>query len=113
MVVARPYISGEKDNVYTELTKQKADVVKQINTLQDKLWQKESKLAEINHQFEEIDEKIKTEFTKKMAIWLVKMNGYGMAGQEICLVIPKKELKLIENNLYIMLKNFYKKIFLG
>lgn len=68
MVVAKPYISGEKDNVYTELTKQKADIVKAINTLQDKLWQKESKLAEINHQFEEIDEKIKTEFSKKMSI---------------------------------------------
>lgn len=68
MEVAKPYISGEKDNVYDELTKQKTDIEKQINTLQDKLWQKEIKLEEINQQFLAIDEKIKTEFTKKMSI---------------------------------------------
>lgn len=68
MVVAKPYISGEKDNIFTDLMKQKTDKTKEINNLQDKLWKKESELEEINNQIKLIDEKIKTEFTKKMSI---------------------------------------------
>lgn len=68
MEVAKPYITGDKDNVYTELTKKKADMVNEINVLQDKLWQKQCKLEQINQQFVAIDEKIKTEFSKKMSI---------------------------------------------
>lgn len=51
MDVARPYITGEKNDIFTDLMKQKTD-----------------KTKEINNQIKVIDEKIKTEFTKKMAI---------------------------------------------
>lgn len=68
MDVARPYITGEKDNIFTDLMKQKTDKTKEIDNLQSKLWEKESELDEINNQIKLIDEKIKTEFTKKMSI---------------------------------------------
>ena len=68
MDVARPYITGEKNDIFTDLMKQKTDKTKEINNIQDKLWKKESELEEINNQIKVIDEKIKTEFTKKMSI---------------------------------------------
>ena len=68
MDVARPYITGEKDNIFTDLMKQKTDKTNEINNLQSKLWKKESELKEINNQIKVIDEKIKTEFTKKISI---------------------------------------------
>lgn len=68
MDVARPYITGEKNDIFTDLMKQKTDKTKEINNIQDKLWKKESELEEINNQIKVIDEKIKTEFAKKMSI---------------------------------------------
>ena len=68
MDVARPYISGEKDDIFTELMKQKTDKTKEIGIIQRKLWEKERELQEINDKIKATDEKIKTEFTKKMSI---------------------------------------------
>ena len=68
MDVARPYISGEKDDIFTELMKQKTDKTKEIDNIQRKLWEKERELQEINDKIKATDEKIKTEFTKKMSI---------------------------------------------
>lgn len=68
MDVARPYIKGEMDNVFSNLLKQKTDKTNEINHLQDKLWKKENELEEINDKIKEIDEKIKSEFVKKINI---------------------------------------------
>ena len=68
MEVARPYITGEKDNIFTDLMKQKTEKTKEIDNIQSKLFEKERELEEINYKIKAIDEKIKTEFTKKMSI---------------------------------------------
>ena len=68
MDVARPYILGEKDDIFTDLMKQKTDKTKEIDNIKSKLWEKERELNEINDKIKAIDEKIKTEFTKKMSI---------------------------------------------
>ena len=68
MDVARPYITGEKDDIFTDLMKQKTDKTKEIDNIQSKLWEKERELEEINDKIKAIDEKIKTEFIKKMSI---------------------------------------------
>ncbi len=68
MDVARPYITGEKDDIFTDLMKQKTDKTKEIDNIQSKLFEKERELEEINYKIKAIDEKIKTEFTKKMSI---------------------------------------------
>ena len=66
--MARPYILGEKDDIFTDLMKQKNDKTKEIDNIKSKLWEKERELEEINDKIKAIDEKIKTEFTKKMSI---------------------------------------------
>lgn len=68
MDVARPYITGEKDDIFTDLMKQKTDKTKEIDNIKSKLWEKERELEEINDKIKATDEKIKTEFTKKMSI---------------------------------------------
>ena len=68
MEVARPYITGEKDNIFTDLMKQKTDKTKEIDNIQSKLFEKERELEEINYKIKVTDEKIKTEFIKKMSI---------------------------------------------
>ena len=68
MKVARPYITGEKDNIFTDLMKQKTDKTKEIDNIQSKLFEKERELEEINYKIKATDEKIKTEFIKKMSI---------------------------------------------
>ena len=68
MEVARPYITGEKDNIFTDLMKQKTDKTKEIDNIQSKLFEKERELKEINYKIKVTDEKIKTEFIKKMSI---------------------------------------------
>ena len=68
MDVARPYISGEKVDIFTDLMKQKTDKTKEIDNIKSKLWEKERELEEINDKIKATDEKIKTEFTKKMSI---------------------------------------------
>ena len=68
MEVARPYITCEKDNIFTDLMKQKTDKTKEIDNIQSKLFEKERELKEINYKIKVTDEKIKTEFIKKMSI---------------------------------------------
>lgn len=68
MDVARPYITGEKDDIFTDLIKQKTDKTKEIENIQSKLFEKERELEEINYKIKVTDEKIKTEFIKKMSI---------------------------------------------
>ena len=68
MEVARPYITGEKDNIFTDLMKQKTDKTKEIDNIQSKLFEKERELEEINYKIKVTDEKIKTEFIKEMSI---------------------------------------------
>lgn len=68
MEVARPYITGEKDNIFTDLMKQKTDKTKEIDNIQSKLFEKERELKEINYKIKVTEEKIKTEFIKKMSI---------------------------------------------
>lgn len=68
MDVARHYITGEKDDIFTDLMKQKTDKTKEIDNIQSKLFEKERELEEINYKIKATDEKIKTEFIKKMSI---------------------------------------------
>jgi hypothetical protein len=65
MEVAKPYYTGTQYDDLMKLRKQKES---EVSVAQHALWDKERELNQVKRDIEALDGKIKTEFTKKMAI---------------------------------------------